>query len=114
MSRKKFEDTKKLIHFADNNNLPAGDKLAKIRPLQDRVNASSLECLQKIQSLMNKWYHTLLGTLNWHLRKDFRYLAHTNVQRKLECSKRILNICFLCTFSTLRHDLLIIEMLDFY
>ena len=31
--------TKKLIHFADNNNLPAGDKLAKIRPLQDKVNA---------------------------------------------------------------------------
>ena len=40
MSRKRFEDIKKLIHFADNNNLPAGDKLAKIRPLQDRVNAS--------------------------------------------------------------------------
>ena len=40
MSRKRFEDIKKLIHFADNNNLPAGEKLAKIRPLQDRVNAS--------------------------------------------------------------------------
>ena len=40
MSRKRFEDINKLIHFADNNNLPAGDKLAKIRPLQDRVNAS--------------------------------------------------------------------------
>ena len=30
MSRKRFEDIMKLIHFADNNNLPAGDKLAKI------------------------------------------------------------------------------------
>ena len=40
MSRKRFEDIKKLIHFADNNNLRAEDKLAKIRPLQDRVNAS--------------------------------------------------------------------------
>ena len=40
MPRKRFEDIKKLIHFADNNNLPAGDKLAKVRPLQDRVNAS--------------------------------------------------------------------------
>ena len=40
MSRKRFKDIKKLIHFADNNNLPAGDKLAKIRRLQDRVNAS--------------------------------------------------------------------------
>ena len=39
MSRKRFEDIMKLIHFADNN-LPAGDKLAKIRRLQDRVNAS--------------------------------------------------------------------------
>ena len=40
MSRKMFENIKKLIHFSDNNNLPAGDKLAKIRPLQDRVNVS--------------------------------------------------------------------------
>ena len=40
MSRKRFEDIKKLIHFADNNNLPAGNKLAKIQPLQNRVNAS--------------------------------------------------------------------------
>ena len=32
MSRKRFEDVKKLIYFADNNNLPTGDKLAKIRP----------------------------------------------------------------------------------
>ena len=40
MSRKRFEDIKKFIHFADNNNLNAGDKLAKIRPLQDKVNAS--------------------------------------------------------------------------
>ena len=41
MSRKRFEDIKKYIDFADNNNnLPAGDKLAKIQPLQDRVNAS--------------------------------------------------------------------------
>ena len=40
MSGKRFEDLKKLIHFADNNNLLAEDKLAKTRPLQDRVNAS--------------------------------------------------------------------------
>ena len=37
---KTFEDIKKLIHFADYNNLPAVDKLAKIRPQQNRVNAS--------------------------------------------------------------------------
>ena len=40
MSRKRFEDIKKFIHFADNDNFTAGDKLAKIRPLQDKVNAS--------------------------------------------------------------------------
>ena len=39
MSRKRFEDIKKLIHFTDNNILPAGDKPSKIRPLQNRVNA---------------------------------------------------------------------------
>ena len=43
MSGKRFEDIKKLIHFSDNNNLPAGDELAKTRPLQDRVNASFLK-----------------------------------------------------------------------
>ena len=40
MSRKRFKDIKKYIHFANNDNLSAGDKLAKIRPLQDRVNTS--------------------------------------------------------------------------
>ena len=39
MSRKRFEDLK-FIHFADNDNLIASDKLAKIRPLQDKGNAS--------------------------------------------------------------------------
>ena len=39
MSRKRFEDMQKFIHFADNDNPTAGDKLAKIRPLQDKVNA---------------------------------------------------------------------------
>ena len=40
MSRKRFEDIKKLIYFVDNNNLPGREKLAKIRPLQDRANVS--------------------------------------------------------------------------
>ena len=40
MSRKRFEDIMKFIHFANDDNLTAGDKLAKIRPLQDKVNAS--------------------------------------------------------------------------
>ena len=40
MSRKRFENIKNYIHFANNKNLLAGDKLEKIRPLQDRVNVS--------------------------------------------------------------------------
>ena len=40
MSRKRFEDIKKFIPFANNDNLTAGNKLAKIRCLQDKVNAS--------------------------------------------------------------------------
>ena len=40
MSRKRFEDMKKFIHFADIDNLTAVDKLAKIQPLQDKVDAS--------------------------------------------------------------------------
>ena len=40
MSRKRFEDIKKFIYFADDDNLTAGDKLAKIRPLQNKLNAS--------------------------------------------------------------------------
>ena len=35
-------------------------------------------------------------------KRDARYLAYTNVQSKLECSKRSLNICFLCTFFLLQ------------
>ena len=38
MSRKRLEDIKKFIHFADNDNRTAGDKLAKIRPSQDKLN----------------------------------------------------------------------------
>ena len=40
MLRKRFEDIKKLIYFGDSNNLPAGDNFPKIRPKQNRVNAS--------------------------------------------------------------------------
>ena len=43
MSRKWFEDIKKFIYFADNDNFTAGDKLAKILPLQDKANASLLQ-----------------------------------------------------------------------
>ena len=40
MLRKRFEDIKKYIRFANHNNPPAGDKPAQIRPLHDRVNTS--------------------------------------------------------------------------
>ena len=65
MSRKRFEDIKILIHFADNNNFPAGNKFAKMQPLQDRVNVSLQQFgdFANIWPLMNKWYHTLVGIL---------------------------------------------------
>ena len=40
MARKRFEDIKRYLHFVDNNHLQIGAKLAKIRPLQDKVNRS--------------------------------------------------------------------------
>ena len=83
MSRKRFEDIKKLIHFADNNNLPAGDKLAKIRPLQDGVSAS----LQQfgvfakdlaIDEQMVPWFirdkPIRFGYINWALESSNGYL----------------------------------------
>ena len=40
MARKQFEDIKRYLHFVDNNHLQIGEKLAKIRPLQDKENRS--------------------------------------------------------------------------
>ena len=40
MARKRFEDIKKYLHFVDNNHHQIGEKLAKIRLLQDKVNRS--------------------------------------------------------------------------
>ena len=38
MSRKNFEDIKRWLHFADNNNLNLNDKFAKVRMLYDLCN----------------------------------------------------------------------------
>ena len=40
MAKKRFEDIKRYLHFVDNNDLQIREKLAKIRPLQDKVNRS--------------------------------------------------------------------------
>ena len=40
MTRNRFEEIKRFLHFADNNCLPQGDKMAKIRSFQETVNAS--------------------------------------------------------------------------
>ena len=40
MTRNRFEPIKRFLHFADNDSLPQGDKMAKIGPLQEAVNAS--------------------------------------------------------------------------
>ena len=65
MSRKRFEDIKKFIHFHDNNNLPAGDKIAKIRSQQDKVNASlqQVGVFAKDPGIDEQMVHTLVGTL---------------------------------------------------
>ena len=65
MSRKRFEDINKFIHFANNDDLTAGDKLAKILPLQDKIIASVQQFGlfgKRFYPLTNKWYHTLEGT----------------------------------------------------
>ena len=38
--KKRFEDIKRYLHFVDNNHLQIGEKLAKVRPLQDKVYRS--------------------------------------------------------------------------
>ncbi|KAF2887950.1 hypothetical protein ILUMI_18223, partial [Ignelater luminosus] len=38
MRRNRFEDIFRYIHTADNNNLPKNDKMAKLRPLIEKVN----------------------------------------------------------------------------
>ena len=40
MARKRFKNIKGYLHFVDNDILQKGEKLAKIRPLQDKVNRS--------------------------------------------------------------------------
>ena len=40
MARKRFKDIKRYLHFVDNNHLQIEEKLAKIRPQQDKVNRS--------------------------------------------------------------------------
>ena len=42
MVRPRIEEIKKYIHFADNNNLPADDKLATTRPLHNNALNNSL------------------------------------------------------------------------
>lgn len=38
MSLHRFEEILRYLHFADNMNLPLGDKMAKVRPLFDMMN----------------------------------------------------------------------------
>ena len=45
MTRNRFDEIKRFLHFVDNDCLPQRDKMAKIRPLQGAVNAS----LQKFE-----------------------------------------------------------------
>lgn len=40
MSRNRFQQIKKYIHFADNSNLQKSDKMSKLRPLMDTLNTN--------------------------------------------------------------------------
>jgi hypothetical protein len=43
MTRNRFEQIKKYLHFADNTNLEQGNKMAKVQPLYDHVNRVLLQ-----------------------------------------------------------------------
>ena len=43
MARHRFERIKRHLHFADNEKLPTGDKIAKVRPLFDELNRVLLQ-----------------------------------------------------------------------
>ena len=40
ISRNRFKDIKKYVHFADNSTIDLTDKFAKVRPIYDIVNAN--------------------------------------------------------------------------
>lgn len=42
-SRKGFEDIKRCFHLANNNDLPKGNKMAKVQPLYDQLNRSLVQ-----------------------------------------------------------------------
>ena len=42
MTRNRFEELMRFIHVADNDNLPAGDRMGKVRPLFSELNARFL------------------------------------------------------------------------
>lgn len=43
MSRNRFQEVKKYLHFNDNNNIDMGDKYYKVRPLYDLANKSLMK-----------------------------------------------------------------------
>ena len=40
MTRNRFEEIMTVVHVADNEKLPANDRMAKVRPLFDLMNAN--------------------------------------------------------------------------
>lgn len=51
MSRNRFAEIMRFLHFADNNNLDKADKYAKIRPLFNHLNTEFLETFRKEEQL---------------------------------------------------------------
>ncbi|KRY00334.1 hypothetical protein T4E_12261 [Trichinella pseudospiralis] len=62
MSSNRFHQLKRFLHFADNQNLFAGDKVSKISPLYKTLNNSLVQ-----HALMSLWCHTIVDTAQRYL-----------------------------------------------
>ena len=90
MAKKQFEDIKRYLYFVNNNHLQIGEKLAKIQPLQDKVNCSlqQFSVFSKNLSIDEQmvpyfsWYSSKMfiqekpikfGYKNWVLASSYNY-----------------------------------------
>ena len=69
MSRNRYHEIKKYVHFADNQNLTEGDKMSKIAPLYEMLNQSLIQF-----SIFNKLLNvneSMVPYFGWHNAKMF-------------------------------------------
>ena len=65
MSRNRYYEIKKYLHFADSQNLTEGDKVSKIAPLYEMLNQNLFQfgIFNKLLSVHDLWYLILVGTV---------------------------------------------------